>query len=238
MRRAVEVEASVAREGLEFGVLERSVAVGGQVLTLQGLGGVYDEIFLPLYGAHQAAERRLRARRRRGVLRRRGGERADRPRDRPRRRSPPSARRAGSRRSAPAPTVLRRRRPQSGRHGRHGRGDRARRSTSAGWSASSRRWPTRTSPACSTSLEPVARRDRRDPELVRAGHGRRRAGRARDRGVRRRPGHGRTAPGRRARARPSTWPSRPRTTCWPAPASWSPARSSPPARRASLLGAR
>jgi dihydrofolate synthase / folylpolyglutamate synthase len=30
------------------------VAVGGQFLTLQGLGGVYDEIFLPLHGAHQA----------------------------------------------------------------------------------------------------------------------------------------------------------------------------------------
>jgi dihydrofolate synthase/folylpolyglutamate synthase len=54
VRRAVEVEASVAREGLEFGVLDRRVAVGGQVITLQGLGGVYDEIFLPLYGAHQA----------------------------------------------------------------------------------------------------------------------------------------------------------------------------------------
>ena len=32
----------------------RAVAVGGQVLTLQGLGGVYDELFLPLHGAHQA----------------------------------------------------------------------------------------------------------------------------------------------------------------------------------------
>ncbi len=44
----------MAREGLEFGVLERRVAVGGQVITLQGLGGVYDEIFLPLHGAYQA----------------------------------------------------------------------------------------------------------------------------------------------------------------------------------------
>jgi dihydrofolate synthase/folylpolyglutamate synthase len=35
-------------------VVERTQAVGGQVLTLQGLGGVYDEIFLPLFGAHQA----------------------------------------------------------------------------------------------------------------------------------------------------------------------------------------
>ena len=54
LRRAASVEASVAREGLEFGVLERRVAVGGQALTLQGLGGVYEEIYLPLHGAHQA----------------------------------------------------------------------------------------------------------------------------------------------------------------------------------------
>jgi dihydrofolate synthase / folylpolyglutamate synthase len=54
LRRAATVEAAIAREGLEFGVLDRRVAVGGQVLTLQGLGGVYDEVFLPLHGAHQA----------------------------------------------------------------------------------------------------------------------------------------------------------------------------------------
>jgi dihydrofolate synthase / folylpolyglutamate synthase len=54
LRRAAEVGAVVAREGLEFGVLDRRVAVGGQSLTLQGLSGVYDELFLPLHGAHQA----------------------------------------------------------------------------------------------------------------------------------------------------------------------------------------
>jgi dihydrofolate synthase/folylpolyglutamate synthase len=54
LRRAAEVEARVAREGLEFGVLARRVAVGGQSLTLQGLGGQYDDLFLPLHGAHQA----------------------------------------------------------------------------------------------------------------------------------------------------------------------------------------
>jgi dihydrofolate synthase / folylpolyglutamate synthase len=54
LRRATEVHAAVAREGLEFGVIERRIAVGGQFLTLQGLGGVYDEIFLPLHGAFQA----------------------------------------------------------------------------------------------------------------------------------------------------------------------------------------
>ena len=54
LRRAAEVEASVAREGLEFGVLARDIAVGGQMLTLQGLAGEYGEIYLPLHGAHQA----------------------------------------------------------------------------------------------------------------------------------------------------------------------------------------
>ncbi|GGK63972.1 bifunctional tetrahydrofolate synthase/dihydrofolate synthase [Nocardia camponoti] len=54
LRRAVEEDAAVAREGAEFRVLERAVAVGGQLLTLQGLGGVYDDIFLPLHGEHQA----------------------------------------------------------------------------------------------------------------------------------------------------------------------------------------
>ncbi|MFB9909312.1 bifunctional tetrahydrofolate synthase/dihydrofolate synthase [Allokutzneria oryzae] len=54
LKRCVEVDATVARQGMEFGVLEREVAVGGQMLRLQGLSGVYDEIFLPLHGEHQA----------------------------------------------------------------------------------------------------------------------------------------------------------------------------------------
>jgi dihydrofolate synthase / folylpolyglutamate synthase len=54
LRRVVEVEATVAREGTEFGVLDRKIAVGGQLLRLQGLGGEYPEVFLPLFGAHQA----------------------------------------------------------------------------------------------------------------------------------------------------------------------------------------
>ncbi|WP_109523989.1 MULTISPECIES: folylpolyglutamate synthase/dihydrofolate synthase family protein [Nocardia] len=54
LRRAVEVDAAVAREGAEFRVLARRIAVGGQQIELQGLGGVYDEIFLPLHGEHQA----------------------------------------------------------------------------------------------------------------------------------------------------------------------------------------
>jgi dihydrofolate synthase / folylpolyglutamate synthase len=54
LERCAEVGATIAREGLEFGVVTREIALGGQVLKLQGLGGVYDEIFLPLHGAHQA----------------------------------------------------------------------------------------------------------------------------------------------------------------------------------------
>ena len=42
------------REGLDFGVVSRVPAVGGQVVSLQGLRARYDEVFLPLYGAHQA----------------------------------------------------------------------------------------------------------------------------------------------------------------------------------------
>jgi dihydrofolate synthase/folylpolyglutamate synthase len=55
LRRIAEVGATVAREGLEFGVVDRRTAVGGQLITLQGLAGTYDEMFLPLFGAHQAA---------------------------------------------------------------------------------------------------------------------------------------------------------------------------------------
>ncbi len=54
LRQAAEVGATVAREGLEFGVVSRVPAVGGQVATLQGMRARYDEVFLPLYGAHQA----------------------------------------------------------------------------------------------------------------------------------------------------------------------------------------
>ena len=59
VERCVEVGAQVAREGAEFGVAEREVAVGGQRLTLRGLSGTYDDIFLPLHGEHQASNAAL-----------------------------------------------------------------------------------------------------------------------------------------------------------------------------------
>lgn len=55
MRRVAEVGAEVAREGIEYSLEKRSVAVGGQLITIQGLGGRYEDIFLPLHGKHQGA---------------------------------------------------------------------------------------------------------------------------------------------------------------------------------------
>jgi dihydrofolate synthase/folylpolyglutamate synthase len=54
LRRAAEVGAVVLREGIEFGVRHRDVAVGGQLLAIQTPAGVYDELYLPLHGVHQA----------------------------------------------------------------------------------------------------------------------------------------------------------------------------------------
>ncbi|ADG98219.1 FolC bifunctional protein [Segniliparus rotundus DSM 44985] len=56
----VEKEGAVlARAGHEFAVAERALAVGGQQIGLRGLGAVYPEVFLPLYGPHQAANASL-----------------------------------------------------------------------------------------------------------------------------------------------------------------------------------
>ena len=54
LERATEVGATVAQEGVDFAVVSRLPAVGGQMISLQGLRGHYDDVFLPLYGAHQA----------------------------------------------------------------------------------------------------------------------------------------------------------------------------------------
>ncbi|WP_300679058.1 folylpolyglutamate synthase/dihydrofolate synthase family protein [Nocardioides sp.] len=52
--RADEVGATLLLEGRDFAVLTTTAAVGGQVTSLKGLRGEYDDLFLPLYGAHQA----------------------------------------------------------------------------------------------------------------------------------------------------------------------------------------
>jgi dihydrofolate synthase/folylpolyglutamate synthase len=54
LAQTVRADAAVAREDSEFAVLGRQVAIGGQLLQLQGLGGVYSDVFLPLHGEHQA----------------------------------------------------------------------------------------------------------------------------------------------------------------------------------------
>lgn len=51
--RAAEVGATVLWEGRDFGVEHRVPAVGGQMMRLRGLRAEYDEVFLPLHGAHQ-----------------------------------------------------------------------------------------------------------------------------------------------------------------------------------------
>lgn len=55
LRKAAEVGADVAREGLEYSIDSRAIAVGGQLISITGLRGHYDEIFLPLHGKHQAS---------------------------------------------------------------------------------------------------------------------------------------------------------------------------------------
>jgi dihydrofolate synthase/folylpolyglutamate synthase len=39
---------------VEFGVESRTVAVGGQMVTIQGIAGRYEDLLVPLHGAHQA----------------------------------------------------------------------------------------------------------------------------------------------------------------------------------------
>jgi len=55
LARCAEVGALPQREGVDFGVIDRKLAVSGQLIRLSGADGPVDDIFLPLYGAHQAA---------------------------------------------------------------------------------------------------------------------------------------------------------------------------------------
>lgn len=54
LRRSAEVGATVVREGVDFGLVDQVNAVGGQQISLQGVNARYDELLLPLHGAHQA----------------------------------------------------------------------------------------------------------------------------------------------------------------------------------------
>jgi dihydrofolate synthase/folylpolyglutamate synthase len=55
LERCVEMGALPQREGIDFGVIDRRLAVGGQVIRINSAEGPVDDIFLPLHGAHQAA---------------------------------------------------------------------------------------------------------------------------------------------------------------------------------------
>lgn len=54
LERAIEVGAPVRVEGPDFGLLDRSLAVGGQLLRIDTAGGPVGDIFLPLFGEHMA----------------------------------------------------------------------------------------------------------------------------------------------------------------------------------------
>ena len=54
LERCIEMGALPQREGIDFGVIHRQVAVGGQLIRINGAEGPVDDIFLPLHGAHQA----------------------------------------------------------------------------------------------------------------------------------------------------------------------------------------
>src|SRR6478609_8144427 len=54
LEKAKEVGVPFRFEGVEFGVESRAVAVGGQMVTIQGIAGRYPDLLVPLHGAHQA----------------------------------------------------------------------------------------------------------------------------------------------------------------------------------------
>lgn len=54
LERAQEIGAQFRFEGVEFGVRGRTIAVGGQIIAVQGLAAEYIDLMLPLFGEHQA----------------------------------------------------------------------------------------------------------------------------------------------------------------------------------------
>ncbi|MFF1251521.1 bifunctional folylpolyglutamate synthase/dihydrofolate synthase [Pseudarthrobacter sp. NPDC058329] len=54
LEKAKDVGVPFKFEGVEFGVESRTVAVGGQMVTIQGIAGRYPDLLVPLHGAHQA----------------------------------------------------------------------------------------------------------------------------------------------------------------------------------------
>lgn len=54
LERCIQVESVPLREGIEFSLASREIALGGQMISIDGVNGKYREIFLPLHGLHQA----------------------------------------------------------------------------------------------------------------------------------------------------------------------------------------
>ena len=54
LAKVLEKSAIPYREGIEFALLRRDIAVGGQLISVKGVHGEYADIYLPLHGAHQA----------------------------------------------------------------------------------------------------------------------------------------------------------------------------------------
>ena len=54
LERAREVDAVVRLEGRDFEVLGRQMGVGGQLVSVRTPAAVYEDVFLPLFGEHQA----------------------------------------------------------------------------------------------------------------------------------------------------------------------------------------
>jgi dihydrofolate synthase/folylpolyglutamate synthase len=54
LEKVVEKSAIPYREGIEFALAKRDIAVGGQLISVRGIFGEYTDIYLPLHGSHQA----------------------------------------------------------------------------------------------------------------------------------------------------------------------------------------
>ena len=55
LSKAIESNSTIMREGIELDVLDRTVGIGGQQLTIANPYGTHSELFLPLFGKHQAS---------------------------------------------------------------------------------------------------------------------------------------------------------------------------------------
>lgn len=55
LARCADMGVAALREGIDFGVLDRVPAVGGQMIRIQASGGPVGDLFVPVYGAHMAS---------------------------------------------------------------------------------------------------------------------------------------------------------------------------------------